>query len=366
MRSAVHTLLFTCFILGAAGQVAAQTAPAGNIEAGKAAWAIAPRCGQCHGAQAEGGFGPDLAGRALTFDQFRRAVRQPWGVMLAYTEAQLSEKTLADMYAFVNSLPKPAQVGLLAYETTAGAPMGQVYLVDGIGCGQCHQPEIRQPRRVLGGEAADVTYDLFAKLIYEHTAEFPAGRMGNYSKKRLPEMVVREMYRFIKDDLGLLVPITATILPGTAAGANTTYTLTVTNTGVKGKGLTAEDVTISLMLPQSAKIVGQTGAGYQGVKPNTQGDRDTKGDAAVWTLANIVPGQEIKYTVTLPGAPAPPATLFRDSTVMWTKPAMRTGVPNLQLRDQRMARKDDYQAVTFPNPPAPPPVTSSPGAAASR
>jgi hypothetical protein len=188
--------------------------------------------------------------------------------------------------------------------------------------------------------------------------------MGNYSKQRVPEPVLREVFRFVKDDLGWLVPIVATIPPGTADGANTTYTLTVKNDGKKGKGLTAEDVTISLMMPQGAKVVGPAGAGYQGVKPNVQGDRQTTGDAAVWTLARIAPEQELKFTVTVPGKPVPPVGLFRDSTVTWTKPLMRTGVPNLQLKDQRMLRKDDYQPVTFPNPQPAPPVTSAPAAAA--
>ena len=149
-------------LLLCAGASAAQTsAPKGNIEDGKKAWGLALRCQNCHGAQAEGGFGPDLAGRGLSFDQFRQAVRQPWGMMLAYQEKQLSDQTLADMYAYTSSLPKVAQPGHTASSRPSRAPLGQVYLVETIGCANCHEPELRQPRKVLGGEAKDVDLRLF-------------------------------------------------------------------------------------------------------------------------------------------------------------------------------------------------------------
>lgn len=114
IREITHEVPFLALIvlLLVAGAGEAQTgAPTGNIEAGKRAWGIALRCQNCHGAQGEGGFGPDLAGRGLSFDQFRQAVRKPWGVMLVYAERQLDDPTLANMYAYLSSLPKAAQPG---------------------------------------------------------------------------------------------------------------------------------------------------------------------------------------------------------------------------------------------------------------
>src|SRR5258705_8571282 len=55
-------------------------APVGNAQAGKTAW-MDRRCRRCHGEGGEGGFGPDLAGRALTYNQFKQALRKPWGIM---------------------------------------------------------------------------------------------------------------------------------------------------------------------------------------------------------------------------------------------------------------------------------------------
>src|SRR5215204_2100000 len=90
------------------GAAFAQT-PQGNVDNGKKEWAVNLRCQNCHGAQAQGGFGPDLAGRGLSFEQFRHAVREPWGVMLAYTPQQLSDQAIADMWVYTSGLPKVAQ-----------------------------------------------------------------------------------------------------------------------------------------------------------------------------------------------------------------------------------------------------------------
>src|SRR5205814_1123070 len=80
----------------------AQTA--GDPVAGKTYWdRLAPRatdCKNCHGGFGEGGFGPDLAGRGLSPAQVLRAVRQPWGIMPAFVESQISNQEAADLAAY--------------------------------------------------------------------------------------------------------------------------------------------------------------------------------------------------------------------------------------------------------------------------
>ena len=325
---------------------ASAQAPQGSVEAGKTAWGLAPYCQNCHGAQAEGGFGPDLAGRALTFEQFRRAVRQPWGVMPAYTEMQLPDERIADIYAYIVTLPKPAEVGKPRFKAPAGSPMGHVYLIETIGCANCHGPELRQVRKVIGGQSPDIDFEHFSELIYRHTDHYPKGRMGNYSRTRLPEVLLRDIYALAKG-LGFLPPITAAVDAGVRDGSNTTYTLTVRNTGVPGKGLTAEDVTIALLLSSGTKVVSVKGAGYKGVQADVEGEGAARGDAAVWKVERIAPRDELTYTITIAGAPVPAATLFKDSTVGWMKPVLRPGLPDLPLKDERMLKKYDYVPLTF-------------------
>src|SRR5215469_5154636 len=176
--------------------VSAQTA--GSPAAGKAYWErAAPRatlCRQCHGANGEGGFGPDLAGRGLNAAQVERAARQPWGIMPAFVESQLSSQDAADLAAYFASLPKPAAPGKWRVEVPPDAPPGQAILIN-MGCGQCHGATFNGPRGNSLG-AYNMDFDGFANLVYNHTTAMPQYRatlgqnatnldMGNFSRSRL-------------------------------------------------------------------------------------------------------------------------------------------------------------------------------------
>ena len=93
-------------LMCAAAGASAQT-PQGDPQKGRAMFAGqggSGLCMLCHGMQAQGGFGPGLAGgRGLTFDQFKRAVQQPWGVMPKYPN--INDEGLAHLYAYLKSLP---------------------------------------------------------------------------------------------------------------------------------------------------------------------------------------------------------------------------------------------------------------------
>jgi mono/diheme cytochrome c family protein len=315
-------------------------APAGRADAGKTTWTnTAPYCSNCHGMNGEGGFGPDLAGRGLNWSQFKRAVRQPWGIMPAYTETQLTEQRLADIYAFLSGLPKvqePARPRLAVTQTT---PAGQVAAIQAVGCAQCHQAELGIPRRYIGGEGGD--YNVLANLVYEHTQTFATGRMGNYSRQRLPESTLQEIWKFMSSDLGLRVPIDASIDAGVAAGANKTYTLTVVNSGKAGKGLTAEDVTIALALPSGVNVVSTTGAGYKGVRAAAAGSM------ATWQAPKIAPGEKQTFTLTLSGSAE---NLFKGSAVSWAKPEVRR--PSTIVRQAGLPESGDAVDVTIARPTA--------------
>ena len=157
-------------------------------------------CGLCHGFGGRGGFGPDLGGgRGLTFSQFKRAVREPWGVMPTFP--RVTDQTLANIYAYLLTTdkveePAPWRIAL----PPADAPSGQ-HAATAHGCTQCHSGELLHPRRDLGKVAADVDFDHFKQVIYEHAPV----QMGQWSRERLPELLLREIYDFIMLE-GLLVP----------------------------------------------------------------------------------------------------------------------------------------------------------------
>src|SRR5215469_9494850 len=307
----------------------AQTA--GDPAAGKAYWErVAPRavdCKNCHGANGEGGFGPDLAGRGLNAAQILRAARQPWGVMPAFVESQVSEKDAADLAAYFASLPKPAEPGKWRFEVPPNAPPGLVTLIN-MGCGQCHTPQFQGPRANMG--AVNMDFDYFSNLVYNHTTAMPQYRalignnatnldMGNFSRTRLTEGQLRQIYFWARDEIGFRVPMQGALAKGEAGPSGVTYTLTVRNNGLQGKGVIAEGVTVSLDIPKDTQVVAATGTGYQGV----HADEKTKANTAVWQLPRSAPKDSEKITITLSKATTADNNL--KGTIRWAKPGPKTG-----------------------------------------
>jgi mono/diheme cytochrome c family protein len=73
---------------------------------GQQLWQQLP-CLACHGAQAQGLSGPRLAGTSLSFDEVLLRVRTGKGPMPAFTEAQVSDQQLENIYAWLESLAPP-------------------------------------------------------------------------------------------------------------------------------------------------------------------------------------------------------------------------------------------------------------------
>jgi len=323
-------IVFVAMLLVLSLLHAASAAAQGNAEAGKTLWAgNTLQCRNCHGAAGEGGFGPDLAGRKLVFEQFRHAVREPWRIMPAFTEKQISDPDIIDLVAYFDGLPRVAQTGAWRIPLPAGAPSGQQLLIATIGCGQCHGAVFADSRGDAGAAGADFAW--FANLVYTHTTASPEERrlsgdnpdnpirMGNYSRAQVPEATLRQIWQYVSVDLGLRVPMEARLSAGVPAGANVTYTLTVENAGVAGKGLTAEELSIALTLPAGSAVVGTSGAGYQGVRRDPQ----SGADVAVWNAAHMAPKDRQTYAITL-SPPAAGAQRLR-GTVRWSKPAFGDG-----------------------------------------
>jgi len=325
-------MLLACVLLPLAPTLAAAQA-AGDAAAGKAYWEReAPRataCRNCHGNNGEGMFGPDLAGRGLNAAEVLRAVRQPWGIMPAFVESQLSEKDAADLAAYFASLPKPAQPGKWRVEVPPGASPGQANLVN-IGCAQCHGATFNGPRGNLGAVSAD--FDYFANLVYNHTTALPQHRvalgnngtnldMGNYNRTRVSEGQLRQIYFWARDEIGFRVPMQGRIAKGETGPSGVTYAVDVTNGGLQGKGVIAEGVTVTLNIPKGVDVVAATGTGYQGVHV----DDKTKATVAVWKLPRSAPKDQEKLTITLSKAGTAADNL--KGSITWAKPGPKSG-PN--------------------------------------
>ncbi len=272
----------------------------GDASAGAELWGNRGlnRCVDCHGTNGEGAFGPDLAGRDLTLEQFTRAVRRPWGIMPAYPPVLYSDQEVANLHAYLTGLPKVAEPGPWRTPLPANAPRAQELLIAGVGCAQCHGDGLAGPRADAGSLGAD--FEWWKDLVYDHAAtmnlvradlgESPGPvRMGNYSRARLPESVLEEIYHYLRDTLGYRVLITSRVTPGPTPGA---YSLVVENGGQAELGLTAENIVVTLNLEPGTTVTNGGGPAFQGVENGTE---------AVWSIPRLGPAEEQSYGFTISG-----------------------------------------------------------------
>jgi cytochrome c550 len=341
MRTPLFAILVLSIAIAQSGSGAAQSgaAPAaGDPANGKAVFAFGnTSCTNCHGLEAQGGWGPDLAGRKITYDQAVAAIRNPMWRMPAFVPSQLSDQEIRDMVAYWNTLPFAPAIGKWRNEAPATGPRAQQLAVNILGCGQCHGVTMSTPRHGAAGMNAD--FEWFKKQVYNHATVMPEQwkqldaerqrgrvRMGNFSPRRVPESQLQEIWDWM-NELGMVVPLVARLTGGQATATGTTYTLEVENEGLKDKGLTAEDVTISLVLPPGTKAVSATGTGYQGANR----DEKANADVAVWRVPKLVAHEHQNFTITLAGTPAGDAV--PRGTVAYAKPTAKAdAVVNFALQ----------------------------------
>ena len=337
--------VFGLFVLVAQGATGAAQAPAtapaparavGDPVNGKAVFAFGnTSCTNCHGLEAQGGWGPDLAGKKIPLARAAQAIRRPIWRMPAFDQVNVTDKEILDMVAYWDSLPVAPAIGKWRFEIPANAPRGQQLAVNIVGCAMCHGVTLTTPRKGAAEVSGD--FEWFKYQVYQHTKaqpeqwalldhdNYPSSapgpgrvRMGNYDPKRVPESILKEIWDWAFVDLGKLVPITARITAGPAQAAGTTYTVMVANGGAPGKGMSAEDLTVSLTVPAGMKVVSATGTGYQGVKK----DAKSNGDVATWRVPKMGPREKDNFTITLAGTAA--GDDVPRGSVGWAKPTVKS------------------------------------------
>jgi ubiquinol-cytochrome c reductase cytochrome c subunit len=102
--------------LAAASFAAAAQSPGGDAARGKALF-VEQGCYACHGTVGHGEpYGPRLAPHALPWEAFSHQVRHPRSSMPRYTPRFLTDGDLADIYAYIASIPegrKASEIPLL-------------------------------------------------------------------------------------------------------------------------------------------------------------------------------------------------------------------------------------------------------------
>ena len=82
------------------------TTPAGNAASGKKLYNTIG-CWQCHGYSGQGGEGARLTPNPLPFPAFKKYIRAPSDEMPPYATKVVSDVQLADIYAFLKTIPRP-------------------------------------------------------------------------------------------------------------------------------------------------------------------------------------------------------------------------------------------------------------------
>jgi len=67
-------------------------------------------CYECHGTQGQGGTGPHLAPKPIALAALTAFVRKPSGGMPPYSAKVLSDAEVADIYAYLLTIPAPPPV----------------------------------------------------------------------------------------------------------------------------------------------------------------------------------------------------------------------------------------------------------------
>jgi mono/diheme cytochrome c family protein len=118
-RIGVPVLIIITLGMGTLAIARAEDSPKGDVINGKGVY-LAVGCFTCHGRSGQGGAytgpAPILARTALPFEGFKALIRDPSNNMPAYSDAVLSDKEIADIYAFLESLPgsrSPKEISIL-------------------------------------------------------------------------------------------------------------------------------------------------------------------------------------------------------------------------------------------------------------
>ena len=107
MRRFIRLVTGVCMLAGAGFGATAERTTTMQVAHGRQLY-VATGCQQCHGFVGQGTVGPRLAPGPIPLDLFTRQLRNPRGVMPVYTVVVMSNSDLADIYAYLNSIPQPA------------------------------------------------------------------------------------------------------------------------------------------------------------------------------------------------------------------------------------------------------------------
>lgn len=193
---ALAAIVIAAVLIAGASNAGAQDARAngsnGNIQNGKRVFA-SQNCSQCHGSEGQGGSGqvagPRIGPSKLSVAMFVSFVREPMKPMPPYPAKAISDTDLADVYAFLNSLPPaPAAETVPAGDAENGK---RIFMADG--CYECHNSEGQG-----GGGGPKLAPNPIAYPAFTHQLRSPVRQMPPYANTVLSDQALADIYAFLR------------------------------------------------------------------------------------------------------------------------------------------------------------------------
>jgi len=165
--------------------------PAGDAAHGAALF-VRWQCANCHGGDGGGSIGPALAGTAIGQEAFTAAVRQTRPPKPAFSEAELSEADVRDIYVWLQGLEPAARTVTLEEGQLLGI---QVYTSSG--CDSCHGAFAQGgDAPLLAGYSAGV--DAFLEAMRSTTGDVP-----EHDLEALGIDLMRRLHTWLKEGADL-------------------------------------------------------------------------------------------------------------------------------------------------------------------
>jgi mono/diheme cytochrome c family protein len=148
-------------------------------------------CDTCHATDGSGtAAAPRIAASALQLPAFIAYVRKPTGTMPARTAEAISDRTLADIYAYLHS---PAVRSAQTAAPPAGSVAAGAMLYKKLGCYECHANEAQGGAQGPRLGPNPLPFARFAPYVRN-----PAGDMPPYTAKVLSDEELAAIYAFLQ------------------------------------------------------------------------------------------------------------------------------------------------------------------------
>jgi cytochrome c553 len=181
--------------------------PAGNVANGQRIY-LSQGCNKCHGGEGQGAAketaapGPPIAATSKSLAAFISIARSPLAPMPPFMAKDVSDAELADVYAFLESVPPSQNSASASASATASAPVssaagnaqnGQA-LFTRDGCYECHGRQA-EGSSATGPRLGPSPIPLAALIKYVRQ---PTGQMPPYTSKVVTDAELADIHAFLQ------------------------------------------------------------------------------------------------------------------------------------------------------------------------